>query len=813
MSNVARLSAGAAITRERSIAQHIPFTRHVSPNILKTEGGQLACVIKLDGFCFQTADQEDINARFFNRNTLLRALGSSRYIVYSYIVRRRIDVRLEAQFADEFSRELNERYMRSLEERHTYVNELYLCVMQRPLRGSVGIMDKLMGGLGGMFSGDKGRTESDKEAQKQLLDVVNNMVAEMEPYGARLLGLREESHDGETRVFSEPIEFLGKIINGGQERRMRLPRMSIAGYVGTSRVHFGRKTVHIDAPTQASTRFGAMLGIKEYPSTTAPGLLNGLLAVDAELIVAQSFSVVDRPFALSRMSTVQRQIALSSEAGTQVEESIDVSRDQLVSGEASFGTHHFTVLALADTFEGVDTAVSDIGARLAELDIVWVREDLNLEPSFWSMVPGNYDYIARSALISSRNFAGFTSLHNFPAGQRDDNHWGPAVSVLQTTSQTPYFFNFHERDLGNFTVVGPSGSGKTVALSFLMSQARRVKNPPRAIFADKDRGAEIFIRAIGGRYEVLQPGNSTGFNPFKLENNPANKAFVRQLFNYILRPRDTSKELSAQEAQTISGAVDRVFQLDWRERTLVTFGRLLMGQTVETEDSLAKRLAPWLAQHGWVFNNDEDTFDLENDVFGFDTTDILGDPQTRTAVLMYIFHRIELMLDGHPTMIFLDEGWRLLEDETFEYFIKDKLKTIRKRNGVIGFGTQSASDIVKSASAATLIEQSACNVFFPNPKADDDAYRRAFQLSEKELRWVRESVPESRQFLVKRGRDSVIASLNLRGMDDLIKVLSGRSETVTELDRLRARVGDDPKVWLPIFCGWADEADAWSRAA
>ena len=33
----------------------------------------------------------------------------------------------------------------------------------------------------------------------------------------------------------------------------------------------------------------------------------------------------------------------------------------------------------------------------------------------------------------------------------------------ETTAAGPYYFNFHQRDLGNFTVIGPSGSGKTVA--------------------------------------------------------------------------------------------------------------------------------------------------------------------------------------------------------------------------------------------------------------------------------------------------------------------------------------------------------------
>ena len=38
-------------------------------------------------------------------------------------------------------------------------------------------------------------------------------------------------------------------------------------------------------------------------------------------------------------------------------------------------------------------------------------------------------------------------------------------------------------------------------------------------------------------------------------------------------------------------------------------------------------------------------------------------------------------------------------------------------------------------------------------------------------------------------------------MPDLIKVLSGRKETVEELQRLMDRVGTDPKDWLPTFMG------------
>ncbi len=83
--------------------------------------------------------------------------------------------------------------------------------------------------------------------------------------------------------------------------------------------------------------------------------------------------------------------------------------------------------------------------------------------------------------------------------------------MLETTSQTAYYFNFHVHDVGHFTVFGPTGSGKTVVLSFLMAQAMRIMPRPRCVYFDYMRGAEIFVRALGGRYEVMEPSQPVSY--------------------------------------------------------------------------------------------------------------------------------------------------------------------------------------------------------------------------------------------------------------------------------------------------------------
>jgi type IV secretion system protein VirB4 len=129
--------------------------------------------------------------------------------------------------------------------------------------------------------------------------------------------------------------------------------------------------------------------------------------------------------------------------------------------------------------------------------------------------------------------------------------------------------------------------------------------------------------------------------------------------------------------------------------------------------------------------------------------------------------------------------------------IRDWEKTIRKRNGLVGFVTQSAEDALKSKIASAVVEQAATQIFMANPKAQARDYIDGFGLTAHEFELVRTLPDSERCFLIKHGRDSVVARLNLSGEADLLTILSGRERTVRLLDDIRRETGDDPAAWLP----------------
>ncbi len=66
------LTFGSISRRERPVASHVPYLRHVDDNIIKTRDGLILTVLKLDGYSFETSDMSEVNARLLGRNDVVR---------------------------------------------------------------------------------------------------------------------------------------------------------------------------------------------------------------------------------------------------------------------------------------------------------------------------------------------------------------------------------------------------------------------------------------------------------------------------------------------------------------------------------------------------------------------------------------------------------------------------------------------------------------------------------------------------------------------------------------------------------------------
>ncbi|EJT4224709.1 VirB4 family type IV secretion/conjugal transfer ATPase [Vibrio alginolyticus] len=797
--------------RENPVADFIPYHAQVNENTVKTQGGDYLQIIKLDGVAHESADPSDVEVWKEQLNILLRNISSPQVCLWTNTVRRESTVYPNGNFSGEFDSSLNEKYRKHVTQKQMMVNELYLTIVYRPTA------TKALGFFSKMEKNKEVLRHQQEEAIEKLDEIVSIAVSSLNRYAPRILStyLRNDI------LHSEALEFLDFLVNGDWMPRA-LPRKVLSECMARVRPFFGADAFELRGVTDS--KMGACLGIAEYPEGTEAGLLNALLSAPFQMVLTQSFNFLSKPVAVELLSQQQQRLETTGDLAISQVDAINDGLDDLASGRIVFGEHHLSLTVFGDTPRQLRANLSSARTELADCSMVVAREDWALAAAYWAQLPGNTKYRPRPAPISSRNFAGFSSFHNYPTGQRTGNQWGSAVTMFKTTSGAPYYFNFHEpldnakakkkeqlerekgnaaleelegkeeqKALGNTLIIGPSGSGKTVVQGFLMAQSKKF-NPTQVIF-DKDRGLEIYVRASGGVYLPLKSGVRTGFNPFQLEDTEENKLFLVNLVKKCCGGQFTN-----QEEKEIFNAVNGVMGLPVQKRRL---GRCMDFLDPVSDSGPAARLAKWCngGSLAWVLDNESDALDFtNNNMFGFDVTEFLDNEEVRTPIVMYLFHRIESLIDGRRFQMFMDEFWKLLLDEYFEDLAQNKQKVIRKQNGIMVYGTQSPKDVLKSKIAHSLIEQCATFLFMPNPKADRKDYVDGLHLTEREYQLIKEDMaPGSRRFLIKQGHNSVVAELNLKGFDDELAVISGTTDNVSLMTSIIEQHGEDPAIWLPIF--------------
>lgn len=782
--------------KEESISRFIPYQCHWDSNTILTKNNELLQVIKIGGFSFETADDEDLDIRKNIRNSLLKNMASGNITIYFHMFRKKrsIITTKEQYFydptvknSDDFITYLSNEWRNKHISTESFFNELYITILYKPDKAGAAIVEYFLKKIQQKSNKDV-RDNDMREMKENLQEMSTRVLNTYRDYDARLLGI-EETSDG---IFCEISEFLATIINCGQSSPMLLPRGHIDKYLGTHRLFFGSRSIEARGPS--INKFAGIISILEYGPSTSAGIFDGFLQMPFEFVMTQSFVFSNRTIAVNKMQLQQnRMIQAQDKAVSQIVE-ISKALDMATSGEIGFGEHHLSILCIEDDLKALENVLSMAAVELSNCGMQPIRERINTEPSYWGQLPGNIDYIVRKSTINTLNMASFASMHNYPLGKIKNNHWGEYVTVLDTTSGTPFYFNFHVRDVGHTLIIGPTGAGKTVLMNFLCAQAQKFK--PRMFFFDKDRGAEIFIRAIDGTYIVLDPSLPCHFNPLQLEDNGANRTFLLEWLRLLV---SSNKEpISAEDIRAMTQAIEGNYRLEKKDRRLSNIVPFL---GVGGPGTLASRIALWHGKGSYakIFDNEFDEINLQSArIFGFEMGSLLKDPTSLGPVLLYIFHRINISLDGSETMIVLDEAWALIDNEIFAPKIKDWLKVLRKLNTFVIFATQSVEDAAKSRISDTLIQQTATQIFLPNLKATD-VYRTAFMLSQREYALIKTTDPSTRYFLVKQGINAVVAKVNLESLDNIINVLSGRVETVILLDQIRDKVGDDPKKWLPIF--------------
>ncbi len=141
----------AALRRELTAADRIPYTAHVAPTVVRTVLGDYVQVLRLAGGSFESNDDADINNWHERLNVLWRNIAAPHVALWTQVVRRRAGMPPGTQVpatpgaSRRFADSLHAKYRDRLANETLMMNEIYLAVVYRPTSSvATGVASKVL---------------------------------------------------------------------------------------------------------------------------------------------------------------------------------------------------------------------------------------------------------------------------------------------------------------------------------------------------------------------------------------------------------------------------------------------------------------------------------------------------------------------------------------------------------------------------------------------------------------------------------------------------------------------------------------------
>lgn len=801
-----------------TLTKHIPYSSHIHENVIKTRGSDLIATWEIGGTAFECDTEENLDILSGQFNNLIKSFEGRPVTFYVHNIRETYHDHFDGHSGNDFADTVSERYYSTIENHPFRHNRLFFTACYMPFVGLDKVERKRMS--------DGQKQHALDSALKEMLEICQTVGTSLSRFTANPLGAYEENG----RVFSSQLSFYRRLLSGVWQKTV-VTRTPFYETLGTTDLFFtgdAGQSNNVSGKT-----FFRGLEVKDYAPESFTGIMNVLLYAPCDYVITQSFTCMAKDEAQKHIKQTAKRLRSTEDDAISQQEDLFVALDMLQAGHIAFGKYHFSLMVSAPGTERLIKDTNSLINAFTDLGITPTLSTLSLPAAYLAQMPGVYTLRPRLVPISSQNFAELASFHNFYTGKRDKNPWGEALCVLKTPSGGAYYMNLHnsllhkddfnEKNLGNASVIGTAGSGKTMLMTFIQNMMQKYRQPgsfsPQAktqrlttVYFDKDRGAELNVRALGGQYYKVKSGEPTGWNPFRLPPTKRNLNFIKKLMR-ILCTRN-GQTLFPRDELRLSQAVDAVMKELPAEHRGFGITRLLENLTEPPtkeaqENGLRVRLSQWAqgGEYGWVFDNDLDTFDIgECDNFGIDGTEFLDDADVCAPISFYLLYRVTSLLDGRRLVIFMDEFWKWLNDPVFSDFAFNVLKVIRKLNGLFIPGTQSPAEILTNPIAPAVVEQCGTQIFTANPKADRKDYVDGLKVAPEIFDIIKNLDPLSRQFVIvksplKKGdlrNFAALVTLDLSGLGTYTKVLSSSADNLEIFDSV-FQDGMKPDDWLERY--------------
>ncbi len=796
---------GMASFGERSGLRYFRHHGHIADDAVLMEDGSVCAVLEIQGRPFELADPRQLNTHHTVHAALLRAINDDDIQIYEHLVQHDAVPAIaggelqRSGYAAELANDYAQACLSGLRE-----TSWFLTILVRP-RFSVAGWRGVLGIAPRPKDTERARRPGPAldRRRARLEDRVRAVLGAVP--GARRLGVRL-AHG---IAYSEIAEAHRLALY----TRWLPVAMTVPGRLGgsiyTDRVVCGPAGFEIHLPG-GGRAYGTMQGFRVYPRKWTVGMADSLIGLPGRFTLTNFFKFHSRANAGDKLALRARQYETSGDRAHSLREELAEAMDAIDRGEHVSGEHQWSLAVHVDRWADLETAASAARSRVTDMGAVVGTEDVAMEASFFSQVPGSPAYLrARVGSASSVAYSALSSLHAHPKGE-ETHHWGRPVFRLRTTGGTAYDHGMHLRDVGHTLLIGPTGGGKTVWIAFclVMLDALVGDEGGTQLLFDKDGSNETTIRTMAGSYSRLAKGSDSGAAPLRaLPNHDASRAWLQEWITGLILA-DGRGALTPEDSRRLVIAIAFIMRLPPPLRSLGGI-REFLGHS----DPLGAgaRLERWCrgGALGWAFDGETDTIDFNARVAAVDPTALLDHETVMPPLAAYLLHRAGTVMDGRRAVLWVDEFRAYLPDTRFSRGFEEFALTGRKKNWSLCAATQQPEHILDHPIGPSLVGQCKTRVLFRNTDAVHKHYRQGLGCTEREFQAVTQDMlvgPHS--VLIKREDRSVLCRFDLSSLPQHLAVLSSTERSVRLLRDVLSHNRDDPGHWLDEFRHRLPEAAA-----
>lgn len=628
-----------------------------------------------------------------------------------------------SHFPDPVSRAVDNERRASFEKQgEHYENERVFILCYAPPRQQISKLEDMM------YSGDGEKIS----VSQRIEDGFKQAIRKFEDHCGDLIGMRRMQSYGvvdsvaRMHIQDELVNYLYYAVSG-EPAAITLP--AAGAYIDSL---IGAKDFWPGEVPVIGDEYLCCISIDGFPAESFPNISVRLNSVEMPYRFSQRAIYLDIPDGIKEINKYKRQwgqkasgllAALSGRKdGPKNENAVDMEAEAQAalsladSGKVSYLYYSATVVLRHKNDDALQEMARRFCKEIRDAGFGYRIETTNAVDAFFGSLPGDLVANVRRPIMHSANLcdllplAGiWTGLDYNPCKLYPPN--SPPLMYAATDGAIPFRLNVHVNDVGHTFIFGPTGAGKSTLLSTVAIQALRYEGM-RIWSFDYKRGMYATAMACDGNHFEIGGAGSPSFCPLSVLDSEDDIGWASDYIETCYQLQ-TNLPVTPGQRKEIGSALRRFSDEPKHRRSLSHF--LLQLQ----DDQVSKALEFYTLEGaaGWLLDATEDSLTVSN--FNvFETIDIMGKSDLhRLPVLLYLFRRFERSLDGHPTILLLDEAWVVLGNKVWAEKLRDWLRLLRSKNCAVIIATQSLSDAFSSGLLNVLVESCPTKIWLGNPEA------------------------------------------------------------------------------------------------